>query len=128
MQYILLVYLDEKRFAALPEEVRQRVHDECLAWQAELDASGRGAGQKGLHPTSTATTVREKHGRAAFTDGPFAESREVLGGFSVIECKNLDEALGIASRFPGLRAGLAVEVRPCFTGDPHVHGLEAEVA
>jgi hypothetical protein len=70
----------------------------------------RGGGQ--LHPTSAATTVRIKNGKRVLTDGPFAETKEQLGGYHLVECKDLDEAISIAARIPTLPAGGAVEVRP----------------
>jgi hypothetical protein len=66
----------------------------------------------GLHPASTATTVRQRGGKVVIIDGPFAETSEVLGGFQLVECRDLDEAIAIASRFPALSAGFSMEVRP----------------
>jgi hypothetical protein len=114
MQYTMLIYMDEKRFSALPKEEQDRVHAECGAWHDELVKSGQSVGCTGLRPTSTATTLREEDGKLLITDGPFAETKEVLGGFELLQCKDLDEALVIARRFPALRAGSTVEVRPAF--------------
>src|SRR5262245_53325666 len=115
MQYVLLIYIDDERWGALPKPEQDRIRHESGTWAAEVDKSGHGRGHYGLHPTATATTLREKNGKRVFTDGPFAETKEVLGGFSIVECKDLDEAIAIAGRFPALRAG-SLEVRPMDTG------------
>ena len=118
MQYIMLVY-QSPEWAGLSKEEKNRVHAECTAWHEELVKSGRARTAAGLQPVSTATTVREKNGKPLITDGPFAETREVLGGFEIIECQHLDEALAIAKRFPSLRVGFSLEVRPLVTGPCH---------
>ena len=115
MQYLLLIYRDEKRWAELSREEHNRVHVACGAWHDELSKAGLNTHCQALQPASTATTVREKFGKITVTDGPFAETREVLGGFETIECQDLNEALTIAKRFPGLGAGISVEVRPVMT-------------
>jgi len=105
---MLLIYLDEK---ALSEVEREKCYRESAQLARDLDASGNYLATAPLHPVSTATTVRVRDGRRMVTDGPFAETREQLGGYFLIEAKDLDEALGIAARIPGARAG-TVEVRP----------------
>jgi hypothetical protein len=115
MHDVMLVYMDEERWAALPREEQNRIHQECTAWHEALVQSGHSRGQAGLRPPSTATTLRQRDGAVVITDGPFAETREVLGGYEVVECRDLDEAIAIARRFPALRAGLAMEVRPVMT-------------
>lgn len=117
MQYVLLFYLDSQRWSALSPDERNRIHQECGAWHDGLVKSGQSLHCAGLQPVSTATTLREANGKTIITDGPFAETKEFLGGFEIIACAHLDEALAIAKRFPGLRAGVAVEVRPHVTGD-----------
>lgn len=112
----MLIYMDEKRFAALTREERNEVHRDCGAWHDDLVKTGRSSGCGALQATSTATTLRESNGKVMVTDGPFAETKEVLGGFEHLECKDLDEAMAIARRFPALRAGAAVELRPAVTG------------
>ncbi|HUR59542.1 MAG TPA: YciI family protein [Opitutaceae bacterium] len=116
MQYLLMVYMDEKRWAEVPVDERNRVHAACGVWHDDLVRSGHTRGAFGLQPPATATTLRKKNGQVIVTDGPFAETKEVLGGFEVVECKDLDEALAIAKRFPALDGGLTVEVRPCVAG------------
>ena len=112
MRYVMLVYVDERRLGDLSREERNRVHRECTAWHDDLVTSGHSVGQAGLRPPSTATTLREQSGRVVITDGPFAETREVLGGYEMVECGDLDEAIAIARRFPALRVGVTMEVRP----------------
>jgi hypothetical protein len=117
MQYLMLIYLDDQRWAATPTDERNRIHEACGAWHNELVKSGHTRGAVGLQPISTATTLRDASGRIVITDGPFAETKEFLGGLEMLECKDLDEAIGIAKRFPGLRAGAAIELRPQVTGN-----------
>jgi hypothetical protein len=108
MQYMLLVYLDEQ---ALSDTERERCYVESTVVTHELNASGHYLAAAPLHPTSTATSVRVRDGKRLITDGPFAETREQLGGYFLVEARDLDEALGIAARIPGARFG-TVEVRP----------------
>jgi hypothetical protein len=116
MHYALLIYTDRQRWEALSTEERNRVHADCGAWHEELVRSGRSRGATGLQPITTATTFAEREGKVVITDGPFAETKEFLGGFEMVECKDLDEAIAIAKRFPALRAGSLMEVRPIIEG------------
>lgn len=110
--YALLVYMDEKRWEALPEAEQNRIHDDCTAWHEDLVKRGLGRMAQGLYPAATATTVREVGGQRIVTDGPFAETKEVLGGLETVECEDLDEAIAIARTFPALRLGFfSMEVR-----------------
>ncbi len=108
MKYMLLIYLDEN---ALNETERQECYAESAQLAQDLNSNGQYLATAPLHPTSTATSVRMRDGRRFVTDGPFAETREQLGGFFMIDAKDLDEAIGIAARIPGARKG-AVEIRP----------------
>ncbi len=108
MRYMLLVYLDEQ---ALNETEREQCYGESVELTQELNSSGHYLAAAPLHPTSTATSVRVRDDKRLVTDGPFAETREQLGGYYLIDAKNLDEAIGIAARIPGVRRG-TVEVRP----------------
>ncbi len=112
MKFMLLFQLDEKRWADLPETEREGLMSECDCYAQEMVASGHARQCAALHPSSTATTLRLHEGRRVITDGPFAETKEVLAGYQIIECQNLDEALEIAARFPPLRVDASVEVRP----------------
>ena len=108
MQYMLLVYQDED---ALNEAERDECYRESTALTHELSASGHYLAAAPLHPTSTASTVQVREGRRMVTDGPFAETREQLGGYFLVEAADVDEALSIAARIPGARYG-TIEVRP----------------
>jgi hypothetical protein len=116
MQYVLLIYTNTERWAQLSRDERNRVHEECGAWHEELVRANQTRGAMGLQPVDTATTLADREGNITIMDGPFAETKEVLGGFEWIECKDLDEAIGIAKRFPALRVGSLVEVRPIVEG------------
>lgn len=108
MKYMLLVYLDEQ---ALSETEREHCYVESAQLTQDLNASGHYIYAGPLHPTSTATSVRVREGKRLVTDGPFAETREQLGGYYLIEARDLDEAMGIAERIPVARVG-TIEVRP----------------
>ena len=109
MRYMLLVYLDEQH--PLTETEREECYVESAQLAQELHASGHYLAASPLHPTSTATTIRMRDGKRFVTDGPFAETREQLGGYFLIEAQDLDEAIRIAERIPAARFG-TVEVRP----------------
>jgi len=108
MKYMMLIYLDEN---ALSEGERARCYEESTQYAHQLNASGQYLGCAPLYPTSTATSVRVREGKRLVTDGPFAETREQLGGFFLIEAQDLDEAIRIASSIPAGRWG-TVEIRP----------------
>lgn len=108
MQYMLLIYQVED---ALSETQRAQCYEESTAFAKELNASGHFVHAAPLHPTSTATSVRVRDGKPLVTDGPFAETREQLGGFFLVEAENLDQAIEIAGKVPAGRWG-TVEVRP----------------
>jgi hypothetical protein len=108
MKYMLLIYLDEQ---ALSEAERQECYAESTQLAQEIHSNGQYVAANPLHPTSMATSVRVRNGKRLVTDGPFAETREQLGGYFLIEANNLDEAIGIAGRIPMARKG-TVEVRP----------------
>jgi hypothetical protein len=108
VKYMLLIYLDEK---ALNDTERQECYVESAQLARDLHSNGQYLSTAPLHPVSTATSIRIRDGKRLVTDGPFAETREQLGGFFMIDAKDLDEAIGIAARIPGARKG-TVEVRP----------------
>jgi hypothetical protein len=108
MKYMLLIYGDME---ALSESERQDCYKESLDLAQELHTSGQYLGANPLQPTTMATSVRVRNGKRLVTDGPFAETREQLGGYFLIDVKNLDEALAVAARIPMARQG-TVEVRP----------------
>ena len=109
MQYMLLIYLDEQ--GAPDEAERQQCYQESAQFAQQLKANGQFLAAAPLHPTSTATSVRVRDGRRSVTDGPFAETREQLGGFFLVDAKDLDEAIRIAAGIPAGRWG-TVEIRP----------------
>ncbi|HWO03067.1 MAG TPA: YciI family protein [Blastocatellia bacterium] len=108
MKYMLLVYLDEQ---ALTEAERERCYVESAQLTQDLNKTGNYIYAGPLHPTSTATSVRIRDGKRLVTDGPFAETREQLGGYYLIEARDLDEAMGIAERVPVAHVG-TIEIRP----------------
>jgi hypothetical protein len=109
MKYMLLIYLDEQN--PLSETERQECYAESTQLALELHSNGKYLGANPLHPTAMATSIRVRDGKRLVTDGPFAETREQLGGYFLIDVKDLDDALGIAARIPMARKG-TVEVRP----------------
>lgn len=111
MQYLLLIYEAEASWNAINEADRQNVYREYMDLVQELKAKGKYIGGHQLQPVGTATTARVRDGKKLITDGPFAETREQLGGYFLVEAKDLDDALAIATRIPGARIG-SIEVRP----------------
>ena len=116
MKYLLLIYFDDA-WDKLPLTERQEIYRGQTQVADEVRASGRYLGGHPLHPPSTATSVRVRDGKRLLTDGPFAETREHLGGYMLIDVDNLDEAIAIAARGPVARVG-TVEVRPVREGAP----------
>lgn len=112
MNYTLLIYLDDDRFHRLSRDEQNRIHQACGAWHEDIVRRGHGGVAIGLQAKTTAKTVRLQDDRLLVTDGPFAETREVLGGLESIRCDNYEQALAYARSFPGLAAGGAVEIRP----------------
>ena len=108
MKYMLLIYMDEQ---GLSQAEREQCYQESAQFAQQLHGSRQYLGAGPLHPTSTATSVRTRDGKRLVTDGPFAETREQLGGYFLIDAKNLDEAIDIAGRIPAGRWG-TVEIRP----------------
>ncbi len=108
MKYMLLIYHDER---ALSEAERQECYVESTQLAQELHSNGRYLAANPLHPTPMATSVRMRDGKRLVTDGPFAETREQLGGYFLVDAKDLDEAIAVAARIPMARKG-TVEVRP----------------
>jgi hypothetical protein len=108
MKYMLLIYMDEK---AMNESEREHCYVESTQLAHELKENGQFVSTSPLQPISTATTVKVRDGKRLVTDGPFAEAREQLGGYFMIDVRDLDVAIGIAARIPGARKG-TVEIRP----------------
>ncbi len=113
MQYLLMIYDAEKQWADMPEAKRNTILGEYLGFTKAIKESGHLVGGDALQPTHTATTVRVKDGKVSKTDGPFAETREQLGGYYLINAKDLDEATMIAAKIPSVVHGIGcIEVRP----------------
>jgi hypothetical protein len=117
MKYLLLIYVDEQ---VMSETEREECYLESTQLAHDLDTKGQYLAAAPLYPVSTATSVRVREGKKLVTDGPFAETREQLGGYFLVDAENLDEALNVASRIPAARKG-TVEVRPVMEigGLPH---------
>jgi hypothetical protein len=111
MQYLLLIYANEKQQASLSEAEQGAIYGEYMKFTDDIKKSGHWLAGEALQPIQTATTVRVRDGKTLTTDGPFAETKEQLGGFYMIEAKDLDEARKIAARLPTARDG-SIEVRP----------------
>lgn len=111
MQYLMLIYENEKVWTTISQAEAGAIFGDYVQLTRSLTQSGHYQGGNPLEPTHTATTVRTRDGKVQTTDGPFAETREQLGGYFVIEAKDLDEAIGIAARIPASATG-SVEIRP----------------
>ena len=111
MKYMLLIHDDEKGWGKVSEAERQRIYGEYGQFSQQIIEAGQYLAGAQLQPTTTATSVRVRDGKRLVTDGPFAETREQLGGYYLVEAKDLDEAIGIAARIPSARMG-TIEVRP----------------
>jgi hypothetical protein len=111
MKYLLLIYENEASLAGLSEAEQGKIYEEYMAYTRDIRKTGHYVAGEALQPISTATTVRVKNGKTLTTDGPFAETREQLGGFYMVEAKDLDEAIRLAARIPASRTG-SIEVRP----------------
>jgi hypothetical protein len=108
MKYLLLIYMGEN---AMDETEREHCYKESTQLAQDLHSKGRYLAANPLQPVATATSVRVRDGKRHVTDGPFAETREQLGGYFLVDAKDLDEAIGIAARIPGAKVG-TVEIRP----------------
>jgi hypothetical protein len=111
MRYMLLIYTPESDWSEVSPEQRQAIMEEWTDYTAGLLKRGASEGGDALEPTTTATTVRVRDGEMLTTDGPFAETNEVLGGYYALNCKDLDEAIEIAAQCPAARYG-SIELRP----------------
>jgi hypothetical protein len=116
MRYALLIYANEQAWASQTEEQAQAQYQDYMAFTKDVVDRGIMRSGEALQPTATATTVRVRGGETLSTDGPFAETKEQLGGFYVVECKDLDEAIEVAARIPDVRGG-SIEVRPILEMD-----------
>ncbi len=111
MKYICLGYIEEKKWETLPESERNTLMDECFAYDDELKKNGHFVGGEALQSAQNAITLRWRNGKAVVTDGPFAETKEQLGGLLVLEARDLNHAIQLMSKHPGVKAG-PFEIRP----------------
>lgn len=112
MRYICLGYMDETKWQGISEAERHRMMDECFAYDQILRGNGHMVGGEALQSVRTATTLRQDGGRVAITDGPFAETKEQLGGIIVLEANDLDQAIQLMSKHPSVNFGSTWEIRP----------------
>jgi len=117
MQYMLLIYDEEAKWEKMPPAEREKLLSEYGAFTQSIVATGQFKAGDALQPIAKATSVRVREGRVLATDGPFAETREQLGGYYLIDAKDLDEAIAIAGRIPSARLG-TIEVRPVLSYTP----------
>ena len=111
MRYLCLIYDDESKWGTMPKEQMDAMMGEYFAFTEAIKKSGHYVGGNALKPVSTATTVRLRQGKLSTTDGPFAETKEQLGGYYLIEAKDLNDAIQVAGKIPAAKTG-SVEVRP----------------
>jgi hypothetical protein len=116
MKYLCLIYDDETKVGSMPQDTADAFMQEYFSFSDAIRQSGHYLGGNALQPVSTATTVRVRNGRTSTTDGPFAETKEQLGGFYLIEARDLNDAIQVAARIPSARLG-SVEVRPIMEFD-----------
>jgi hypothetical protein len=113
MKYICLGYIEPGKFEGMTEDERNSVFDECFEHSDHLRANGHLVGEMGLQPPETAVTLYWKNGKVATTDGPYAETKEQLGGLSILEARDLNHAIQLVSELPGFKYGLGpIEIRP----------------
>lgn len=111
MKYVCLGYIEAGKFENMPETERNALVDACLAYDGVLRKNGHFAGGEGLQPASNAVTLRFRNGKVMVTDGPYAETKEQIGGFLMLEANDLNHAIQLMSKHPGVRAG-PFEIRP----------------
>src|SRR5882757_765412 len=121
MKYLCLVYGEERAFESIPDS-------HCIAYDESIRESGHCVASEALQPVSTATTVRVRNGKVSVTDGPFAETKEYLAGFYLIDAKDLNEAIQLAAKIPPARVG-SIEVRPIrpIREAPRAHKAKGEI-
>lgn len=112
MKYICLGYIEDQYFTHLTENEQRDFMDACFAYDEELQKNGHMIGGEALQPVTTATTVRQRNGKLQITDGPFAETKEFLGGIMILEARDLNEAIQLMSKHPSIKMGGTFEIRP----------------
>ena len=125
MKYICLGYIEPGKFEGMTEDERNAVFDECFEHNDHLRASGHLVGEIALQSPETAVTLYWKNGKVATTDGPYAETKEQLGGLSIIEARDLNHAIQLVSELPGFKHGLGpIELRPAFDLNEAINASE----
>ena len=114
MKYICLGYYDPAKHAAMTEDERNAMFDECFTYDDHLRANGHSFAGEAIQPSETALTVYWQNGKVATTDGPYAETKEQLGGFGVLEARDMNHAIQLISQHPSLKYGTRFEIRPVF--------------
>ncbi len=112
MKYIVLGYMEKGKFEAKSEREREEMFDECFEYDDHLRANGHFVGGEALQPPETVLSLHWKNGKVATTDGPFAETKEQLGGFLVLEARDMNHAVQLMAQHPGLKYGSTFEIRP----------------
>jgi hypothetical protein len=112
MKYIVLGYIQPGKLENMSESERNAMFDECFTYDDELRKNGHWAGGEALQPVNTAMTVSRKNGKVAVTDGPYAETKEQLGGIMVLEARDLNHAIQLISQHPAVKYGTPFEIRP----------------
>jgi len=112
MKYLCMGYYDPAKHAAMTEDERNAMFDECFAYDDHLRANGNSFGGEGLEPSGAALTLYWKNGKVATTDGPYAETKEQLGGFGVLEARDMNHAIQLMSQHPAMKYGTLWEIRP----------------
>lgn len=120
MKYICLGYVEEATISAFSPAEQMAFMDECFAYDDELRENGHFVGGEGLQGSETATSLRWQNGKVVVTDGPFAETKEVLGGILILEANDLNHAIQLMSKHPGVRLGGCFEIRPAADMEPLV--------
>lgn len=128
MKYICLGYADQAKFAELPPDEMNAMMDECFAYDDELRRNGHFAGGEGLQDSQNAVTLRWDGNQVNITDGPFAETKEQIGGILILEANDLNHAIQLMSKHPGVRLGGPFEIRPVFDMEPFIKESEARRA
>ena len=114
MKYIYFGYYDPAKHAAMSKEERHAMFDECFEYDDHLRVNGHGVSGEAIQPAETALTVRWKNGKVVTTDGPYAETKEQLGGFGVLEARDMNHAIQLMSQHPAMKHGTTWEIRPTF--------------
>jgi hypothetical protein len=123
MKYVCLGFFDEAAFARIPQAAAQSMMEECFAYDDELRRGGHFLGGEALDSARNAVTLRMKDGKVEVTDGPFVETKETLGGILLLEARDLNHAIALMSKHPGVRMGSSFEIRPA---DEAINRLVAE--